>query len=191
MNYKLSNQCGLVLGVTLIVLMITLASVTAIMKQSGLIERVSSSLSDRSQAFQASETALQEAERWIGSSEKPFGEFSPVQFSDKNGTGTKGLFNKPVDIETEVKNNNVIVTGQKVLNPLANPKEIPGVSRQPAYLIELTGYTCINSDKLALFQIQAKGWGLNPVSSVSLISKVCRLISCPAQGAGSDTGPPV
>ncbi|MFN7506913.1 MAG: hypothetical protein ACK5Q1_15280, partial [Limnobacter sp.] len=103
----------------------------------------------------------------------------------------KGLFNKPVDIETEVKNNNVIVTGQKVLNPLANPKEIPGVSRQPAYLIELTGYTCINSDKLALFQIQAKGWGLNPVSSVSLISKVRRLISCPAQGAGSDTGPPV
>jgi Tfp pilus assembly protein PilX len=191
MNNKLSNQRGLVLGVTLIVLMITLASVTAIMRQSGLIERVSSSLSDRNQAFQASETALQEAERWIGSSEKPFGEFSPTQFSSENKTGTTGLFDKPVDIETALRNSDVIITGQQNLNPLTNPKEIPGVSRQPAYLIELTGYTCINSDKLALFQVQARGWGLNPVSSVSLISKVRRLISCQAQGAGSDTGPPV
>jgi Tfp pilus assembly protein PilX len=101
------------------------------------------------------------------------------------------LFNQPIDIETAVKSNQVITTGNKAVNPLANPKEIPGVSRQAAYLIELTGYTCINADQLALFQVQAKGWGLNPVSSVSLISKVRRLISCPAQGAGSDTGPPV
>lgn len=191
MKGKVSNQHGLVLVVTLIVLMITLGSVTAIMKQSGLIERVSSSLSDRNQAFQASETALQEAERWIGSNVQPFGQFSPVDFSAQSSTNRKGLFNQPIDIETAVENNQFIATGKPDLNPLANPKEIPGLSRQPAYLIELTGYTCINADKLALFQVQAKGWGLNPVSSVSLISKVRRLISCPAQGAGSDNGPPV
>lgn len=191
MNTKPSSQQGLILGVTLIVLLVTLGSVTAMMKQSGVIERVSSSLSDRNQAFQASETALQEAERWIGSSEKPFGAFSPIAFSHNKKTGRVGLFNTAVDIETAVKKNQAITTGKKALNPLANPAQIPGLSRQPAYVIELVGYTCINSDKLALFEVQAKGWGKNPVSSVSLISKVRRLISCPTPGAGSDNGPPV
>jgi Tfp pilus assembly protein PilX len=188
---KLRRTHGFVLGIVIVVLFVMLAGATAIMKQTGLVERISGSLSDRSLAFQAAETALQEAERWISSTQEPFHSFNTAAFSGLPGIGIPGLYNSRVDIETAIKNGQVITAGNNAVNPVANSSPNPDLHRQPSYVIELRSYSCINAEKEALFEIQAQGWGKNAVTSVTLISKVRRVIPCPVLGAGADSGPPI
>lgn len=185
------HERGFVLGIVLIVLFIMLTSTSSVMKQSGLAERIGGNNSERSQAFQASEAALQEAERWIASNTPPFAPFDTLPFTAGSLTIGKGFstFNPssslPLDIDLALQQNQTISVGDRTINPVASTFALPNLARQPLYAIELRGHSCINSNGYAFFNVYSKGWGKNIVSSVSLVSTVRRAINCGTQGAGS------
>lgn len=130
------NQRGVALIVALVLLVtITLLGLSS-MRNTGLQERMSANLYDRSLAFQASETALRDAEAAIVPANFPTCSAASCLNACNNG-----LCATPLPTEVERWNTTAFTGWQNTTTPLGNL-----VTNQPQYFIEDMGvvrqYAC-------------------------------------------------
>lgn len=192
-SQKDSNNKGIVLGVVLIILFAITLLGSSLVTSANLNQKIATNLQDENLAFQAAETAIAAAERWMSMEKSPFAPLKKEYFIAENKEkGLEGLHRRPIVLDEAIKKGEVFDLGKRPANRLAPPfvEGLDEVHRQPIFFIRLTKYVCDTDEPRAYFKILSRGWGKNPAVKVDLISRVSRRISCnsSAVGAGSDNG---
>ena len=167
---SLRKQCGSVLAIALIfLLLMTLIGVTA-MRTTTLQERMAGNMRDRNLAFQAAEVALREGERFL-SDTVVVGPF----------TNSGGLYQPAGDGQV---NPWLAIDWLVDGNSLATNAGLSDVARQPRYIVEemAAGSTenpaGLEADatltETRVYRITAVGWGGNINSQVMLQTRFRR-----------------
>ena len=167
---SLRKQCGSVLAIALIfLLLMTLIGVTS-MRTTTMQERMAGNVRDRNLAFQAAEVALREGESFLSGS---------VIVGPFDNTG--GLY-QPAGADEKNRWNDIdwLVDG----NSLATGSALDDVARQPRYIVEemAAGSTDIPASVEAdapltetrVYRVTAMGWGGNINTQVMLQSRFRR-----------------
>lgn len=169
---SLRSQRGVALFISLVLLLVlTIAGVSAVQTTS-LEERMARNTHDTLLAFQAAESALREAERWILANVN-----STAQFSD---AGNNGLWTgMPYDEADQRWEENIWGTGSA--QSIAVASAVQGVAEQPRFIIEWiatvqrdenpnllgSSYAAV-FDRIEIFRITARGIGGTPNARVML-----------------------
>lgn len=167
---SLRKQCGSVLAIALIfLLLMTLIGVTA-MRTSTMQERMAGNMRDRNLAFQAAEMALREGERFLS------GNVVLVDFDNTGGLyqpAGDSQVNRWLDIDW-------LVDG----NSRATSAGLSDVARQPRYIVEelAAGSTETPADldanrelkETRVYRVTALGWGGNINTQVMLQTRFRR-----------------
>ena len=167
---NLRRQCGSVLAIALIfLLLMTLIGVTA-MRTTTMQERMAGNMRDRNLAFQAAEVALREGERHLADT---------VVLDPFNNTG--GFY---TPAEADQPNRWIAIDWLVDANSRAVTAVVDHVARQPRYIIEsLPGGSTETPANLEAdtpltetraYRVTAMGWGGNINSQVMLQSRFRR-----------------
>jgi type IV pilus assembly protein PilX len=170
-----SRQCGAVLVVSLLLLLIMTVIGVAAMSTNSLEERIAGNLGDRDLAFQAAESALRDAENFIN------GVAIITAFDGNNGLLCEDNPTCPEPDYTAVNT----WQGTNSREYAGGGTAIPGVSTQPRYVIKFLGRSAGSVagggvgaiggygkptfvPQVSYFKVTARGVGQSPNSQVVL-----------------------